>query len=99
MTSIDIRDFADDVNRFIRQLATEPRILTTDHGELLAELHAPNVPQGAQPASRYAQLVAAGVVRPATDDGDPLADWPSPTELSLPAGTVTALIDEDRGGQ
>jgi hypothetical protein len=36
--------------------------------------------------SRYAALVAAGVIRPASDRGDPLA-----------AGTVTTLIDEDRG--
>jgi antitoxin (DNA-binding transcriptional repressor) of toxin-antitoxin stability system len=97
MISIDIRELAADVNRYIRQLATESRIFVTDHGEVVAELCAPDVPQGRQPASRSAQLVAAGVVRPATDGGDPLADWPSPKELLLPAGTVAALIDEDRG--
>ncbi len=42
----------------------------------------------------YAALVASG---PAIHRGDPLADWPSPEELSLPAGTVAKLLGEDRG--
>src|SRR5438270_497358 len=51
----------------------------------------------APPRDAYAELVAAGALRPPHDDGDPLADWPDPRALRLPAGTAAALIGEDRG--
>ncbi|HEU4641163.1 MAG TPA: hypothetical protein VFS44_01825 [Gemmatimonadaceae bacterium] len=44
----------------------------------------------------YARLVALGIVRAAIEQGDPLADWPSPREVALPRGTVEMLMDEDR---
>jgi antitoxin (DNA-binding transcriptional repressor) of toxin-antitoxin stability system len=96
MISTGIRDLKNNLSRYIRRLGVEKRIVVTDHGTVVAELRLPD-PQSEDPrADRYAALVAAGVVHPATDAGDPLADWPSPNELSLPPGTVTALIDEDR---
>ena len=42
--------------------------------------------------SRFDQLVAAGVVRPPVESGDPFEHW---SAINLPAGTA-ALIDEDR---
>jgi hypothetical protein len=45
-------------------------------------------------ASRFAELVAAGIVRLPVEPGDPLADWPS---IELRAGTVAKLIEADRG--
>jgi hypothetical protein len=42
----------------------------------------------------YDELVAAGVIRPALDGGDPLEGWP---DIRLPAGTAADLIDSDRG--
>ncbi|MBA2706522.1 MAG: hypothetical protein H0U59_01790 [Gemmatimonadaceae bacterium] len=57
---------------------------------------AESIPPGprAITSSRYDELVASGVLRPALEHDDPLADFPS---LKLPPGTAAALIDEDRG--
>ena len=97
MISTGIRDLKNNLSRYIRRLKVEKRIVVTDRGAAVAELRLPEESRGDPLAGRYAELVAAGVVRPAVDRGDPLADWPSSAELSLPAGTVAELIDEDRG--
>jgi len=97
MISTGIRDLKNNLSRYIRRLRVEKRIVVTDRGAAVAELRLPEESRGDALADRYAALVAAGVIRPAAHRGDPLADWPSPAELSLPAGTVTKLIDEDRG--
>lgn len=94
MISAGIRDLKNNLSRYIRRLEVEKRIVVTDRGEAVAELRLPETPT--TDSQRYAELVAAGLIRPAIDTGDPLADWPSPEELSLPPGTATALIDEDR---
>jgi len=44
--------------------------------------------------TRYHELVAAGVIRPALEAGDPLEEWP---DIRLPPGTAAQLIDSDRG--
>lgn len=41
----------------------------------------------------YDELLAAGMIRAAIEDGDPLEDWP---DIRLPRGTAAALIDSDR---
>jgi len=43
---------------------------------------------------RYDELIAAGVIQPAVEEGDPLEGWP---DIRLPRGTAAALIDGDRG--
>jgi antitoxin (DNA-binding transcriptional repressor) of toxin-antitoxin stability system len=96
MMSTGIRDLKNNLSRYIRRLAVEKRIMVTDRGEAVAELRLPERHRDDPRTHRYAELIAAGLVQPAIDNGDPLADWPSPSELSLPAGTVNALIDEDR---
>jgi antitoxin (DNA-binding transcriptional repressor) of toxin-antitoxin stability system len=96
MIRAGIRDLKNNLSRYIKRLGVEKRIVVTDRGEAVAELRLPETKASDPHAQRYAQLVAAGVVRPAIDAGDPLADWPSAGELSLPAGTAKALIDEDR---
>ncbi len=93
--SAGIRDLKNNLSRYIRRLGVEKRIVVTDRGEAVAELRLPERHDDPR-VQRYAELVASGIVRPAIDGGDPLADWPSSEELSLPAGTVAALIDEDR---
>ena len=97
MISTGIRDLKNNLSRYIQQLKVEKRIVVTDRGEAVAELRLPEEDRGDPRAGQYAALVASGVIRPAIQRGDPLADWPSSEELSLPAGTVTKLIDEDRG--
>jgi len=100
MISTGIRDLKNNLSRYLRRLKQGDVIAVTDRGRLVAELRAPEGAGGQPPArgSRYAQLVAAGVIRPAVESGDPLADWPSARAVSLPRGTVAALIAEDRGG-
>ena len=67
-------------------------------GRTVAELRLLDEDLRGDPQRRhYAELVATGVIRPALDEGDPLADWPVPGEIALPPGTVATLIDEDRG--
>lgn len=97
MVSTGIRDFKNNLSRYIRRLQVEKRIVVTDRGEVVAELRLPEANSADPHIQRYAELVAIGVIRPALDDGDPLADWPSAKQLSLPRGTASALIDEDRG--
>lgn len=46
------------------------------------------------PPTRFDELVAAGVIRPPLESGDPTEGWP---DVRLPPGTAVALIDEDRG--
>lgn len=96
MISTGIRDLKNNLSRYIRRLTVEKRIVVTDRGEAVAELRLPERGHNDPRAQRHADLVAAGIVHPAIDTGDPLADWPSPNELFVPTGTVTALIDEDR---
>ena len=43
---------------------------------------------------RFDELVAAGLIRPPQEQGDPFEDWP---DVRLPRGTAKRLIDEDRG--
>ena len=96
MISAGIRDLKNNLSRYIRRLGVEKRIVVTDRGEAVAELRLPETRANDSHAQRYAELVSAGIIRPAIDTGDPLADWPSAEELSLPPGTATALIGEDR---
>jgi antitoxin (DNA-binding transcriptional repressor) of toxin-antitoxin stability system len=95
MISIGIRDLKNNLSRYIRRVASGERIAVTDHGRIVAELIRPIVASdGSGRSSRYEELLAAGIVRPPVEEGDPLADWPS---IRLPRGTAARLIDEDRG--
>ena len=88
-----IRELKDNLSRYIRRIEAGERIAVTAHGRVVAELVPPSSSK-AGPRSRYDELVATGVIRPALDGGDPLEDWP---DIRLPAGTAAALIDSDRG--
>jgi hypothetical protein len=44
--------------------------------------------------SRFAELIAAGVIRPPLESGDPFEDWPN---IQLAPGTAAKLINLDRG--
>jgi prevent-host-death family protein len=88
-----IRELKDNLSRYIRRIEAGERIAVTAHGRVVAELVPPSRSK-AGPRSRYDELVAAGVIRPALDGGDPLEGWP---DIRLPAGTAAALINSDRG--
>lgn len=94
MTSTGIRELKDNLSHYVRRIEAGERIAITAHGRIVAEL----VPAGTTSAtgrrSRFDELVAAGVIRPALEDGDPLEGWP---DIRLPPGTAAQLIDADRG--
>lgn len=87
-----IRELRDNLSRYLRRLESGERIAVTAHGRVVAELVPPT--SGTGRGSPYDRLVAAGVIRPAEEPGDPLEDWP---DIRLPPGTASALIDSDRG--
>lgn len=93
MTSTGIRELKDNLSRYIRRIEAGERIAITAHGRVVAQLVPPDARPGATPG-RFDELVAAGVIRPPTESGDPTEGWP---QIRLPAGTAAALIDEDRG--
>lgn len=95
MTSTGIRELKDNLSHYVRRTEAGERIAVTAHGRVVAELGPPTAPgTGQRAGSRYEDLIAAGVARPALEAGDPLADWP---DLRLPKGTAASLIDSDRG--
>ncbi len=93
MMEAGVRELKNNLSRYIRRIEAGERIAVTAHGRVVAELGPPSRPKAGH-RSRYDDLVATGVIRPAIEDGDPLEDWP---DLRLPAGTAAALIDSDRG--
>jgi prevent-host-death family protein len=93
VASTGIRALKDNLSRCIRRVEAGDRIAITAHGRVVAEL----VPAGAQThgsLSRFDELVAAGVIRPPVEAGDPTQGWP---DIRLPPGTAVELIDADRG--
>lgn len=94
MASAGIRELKDHLSRYVRRIEAGERIAITAHGRVVAELGPPGAATRGGGRSRYDDLVAEGVVRPPVEPGDPLAEWP---DLRLPAGTVAALIEADRG--
>jgi len=92
MMRTGIRELKNNLSRYVRRVEAGERIEVMHHGRVVAELVPP---AGAAPVarSRYDALLAAGLIRPAIEAGDPLAELPS---LGLPPGTAKQLIDADR---
>jgi antitoxin (DNA-binding transcriptional repressor) of toxin-antitoxin stability system len=89
-----IRELKDNLSRYIRRIEAGQRISVTAHGRVVAELVPPRHGSSRVRQSRWDELIAAGVLHPPLEDGDPFEDWPN---LRLPRGTAAALIDADRG--
>lgn len=94
VTSTGIRELKDNLSRFIRRIEAGERVTVTAHGRVVAELVPPAKGSRGSRASRYEELIATGVIRPALETGDPLEGWP---DIRLPPGTAAELIDADRG--
>jgi prevent-host-death family protein len=94
MASAGIRELKDNLSRYIRRIEAGERIAITAHGRVVAELVPPGVARSDRDSNRFEELVAAGVIRPPLESGDPTEDWP---DIRLPPGTATELIDADRG--
>jgi prevent-host-death family protein len=94
MISTGIRELKNNLSHYVRQIEAGKRVAVTAHGRVVAELVPPGSGIGTRGASRYDELVAAGTIEPATEaDGLP-PEWP---DIRIPRGTVTELIDSDRG--
>jgi prevent-host-death family protein len=94
MTSTGIRELKDNLSRYIRRIEAGERIAITAHGRVVAELVPPGTAGKRRVPNRFDELVAAGVIRPPLETGDPTEGWP---DIRLPRGTAARLIDEDRG--
>jgi len=87
-----IRELRDNLSRYIRRIKSGERIVVTAHGRVVAELVPPS-PAGQGSVRQFDRLIAAGVITPPSEEGDPLEGCP---EICLAPGTATALIDSDR---
>ena len=94
MTFTGIRELKDNLSQYVRRIEAGERIAVTAHGRVVAELGPPAKTSIAGHRSRFDELIAEGVIRPALESGDPLAPWP---DIRLPKGTAAQLIDSDRG--
>ena len=68
--------------------------MASHHGRVVAELVPPGTATRNSPGSRWDELIAAGILHPPVEAGDPFEDWP---DIRLPPGTAAELIDADRG--
>ena len=89
-----IRKLKDNLSRYIRRIEAGERILVTAHGRVVAELVPPGRDGRTSPGSRWDELIAAGLLHPPVEAGDPFEGWP---DIRLPGGTAAELIDSDRG--
>lgn len=89
-----IRELKDNLSRYIRRVEAGERIAVTAHGRVVAELVPPGTATRKSPGSRWDELIAAGILHPPMETGDPFEDWP---DIRLPKGTAAQLIDADRG--
>lgn len=96
MTTVGIRELKNNLSRYVRDVERGKRVAVTAHGRVVAELVPPGSrpKPGKKPLSRFDQLVAEGVIRPALEDGDPLED--DGIDICLPKGTVQELSDWDK---
>jgi prevent-host-death family protein len=92
MSSTGIRQLKDNLSQIVRRVERGERVRITAHGRVVAELRPAT--SDAPAAEWFEALVDAGVVRPATEAGDPFAGWGS---IKAARGTARRLIDEDRG--
>ena len=89
-----IRELKENLSRYIRRVEAGQRIAVIAHGRVVAELVPPGTTTRKSPGSRWDELIAAGILHPPVETGDPFEDWP---DIRLPPGTAAELIDADRG--
>lgn len=76
-----IRELKDNLSGYIRRIEAGERTSITAHGRVVAEFAPQAASSKAGRRSRFDELVAAGVIRPPLDAGDPTESWPN---LQLP---------------
>jgi prevent-host-death family protein len=93
VTSTGIRQLKNNLSRYVRRIEAGERIAITAHGRVVGELVPPGTTSRAARPGRFDELVAAGVIRPPVETGDPLEAWP---DIRLAPGTAAELIERDR---
>ncbi len=91
---IGIRELKKNLGRYIRRAEAGESILVVARGRAVAELVPPRHAAGTPGGSQWDDLIAAGVLHPPVEAGDPFEDWP---DIRLRRGTAAELIDSDRG--
>ena len=66
-----IRELKDNLSRYVRRIEAGERISVTAHGRVVAELVPPGTGVSRATASRWDELIAAGVLHPPVEPGDP----------------------------
>lgn len=96
---LGIRELKNNLSHYVRQVEGGKRISVTAHGRVVAELVPPATrttkKRSRAKLSRYEQLVAEGVIRPAIEEGDPLEGDELPALLA--PGEGLAILDWLRG--
>jgi prevent-host-death family protein len=94
MEPIGIRELKNNLSHYVRQVEAGQRISVTANGRVVAELVPPGTRASAKrksKRSRYEQLVADGLIRPALKSGDPF-EGEDLTPLLAP-GEGLAILD------
>lgn len=90
---VGVKELKNRLSAYLREVRSGRRILVTDRGEVVAELHRARSASGSEKAALTEWLEAGAVVRPARQKR------PLPTPIvRLPAGTSLGILDELRGG-
>lgn len=97
MTRVGVRELKNNLSKYVRDAERGKPVAVTAHGRVVAELvpagTARKAPRAARKKklSRYEELVAEGVIRPALEEGDPFEGL-NPTPLLKP-GEGLAVLD------
>jgi prevent-host-death family protein len=100
MTAVGIRELKNNLSEYVRAVERGKAIAVTSHGRVVAELVPPRGrarkagKQTKKRLSRWGQLVAAGAVHPAVEDGDPFEG--DALEALVPRGSSQAWLDWSR---
>lgn len=89
---VGIRELKDSLSRYIRRVEDGERVVVTAHGRIVAELVLPAADRQGR-TSQFDRLIASGVITPPDEAGEPLENC---SDIRLPPGTASALIDWDR---
>jgi prevent-host-death family protein len=92
MTTVGLRQLKNQLSAYVRRAAAGETIAVTDRGKVVAEL-VPPAPAAAERRGARAQLVRAGIVRPATKPKTAIPKLPN----VLKGTTVAELLDWVRG--
>jgi hypothetical protein len=92
--TVGIKELKNNLSAYLREVRRGTRVLVSDRGEVVAELHEPGAVYTTEeePNPVLAAWVRAGIVTLPKSAKTPTAKSP----VRLPNGTAARLLDEDR---